>query len=1264
MHGPWRRDGADPRATSKSRDPKRFSCPKWGVGPLCGLVLFLATRPASAQVTLDSQVLSESGISAASGSTELLSSEGQPVIGTGVSGSTDTGIGFLYTLSSQFAPAAANPPFTMVGNSSLTINWLANGNPTGTSYDVQLSTVPGFVSVLASTQTQNLNATFTGLNANVLYYAQAAVHSSLSFTQLGSTYTLAVPPGSPVGISTFTGWSPNSFTLNWSSGTSTVGYNSAGTLYLAQISTSAIFSTVWASTQTTNLNTTFTGLIQYVNYYARVQAISGSRIATSFTILGSTFTGLPFVYPALMNRIAGSGLGFGGDGGPAVNAHTSYPWGVAVDGGGTIYFSDGYNSRIRKVDSNGIITTIAGTGVDGFNGDGMAATGTQIYTPRDIVVYGDKIYFVDQGNYRIRKIDANGIMTTVAGNGTAGFSGDGGLATSASLSSSQGLGVDAAGNIIFSDSVNQRVREITADGIIKTIAGSGSIGFSGDGGQATAANLNSPDGVAFDPWGGFYIADTGNHRVRHVDANGVITTFAGNGTNACSGDGGAAVNGALSSPDDVGVSWDGSVYVSDNACYRIRRIDSLGTILTTAGGGFGLPSNGGLATSAQLFPYKMAIGGAGSVYYGDINFLGIWEISLATSPPLTSTLLATDVTPNSISWGWNKIDHPTAYMLKTSTGGYLSNVLSNRTSYFVEVGLSTNTSYSGELVEVNSAGSSISTVVTAWTAADMPGAVAILSVTTASVAVSWGAATNPGSTRFEVSYTTSPGFAVSSDISTATLTTSTFTTLSGLIGQTTYYVRVRAYNGDGVATAFASIATTATAVLQSSVTALSPSTGTVGVAFTITGTGFGAASGNNTQVRFGAGGSTAPVTSWSDTQIVGVVPLLSSGAYALRIERQGAVFTATNVGTFTVVTPYISTATPITGTAGFDLGGSGFGNFVDSVTTRVTLDGSTVTYSSWADSTIRCVVSSNTVSVGTHTAVVIISSSVGSVQSNAFTFNVSPAMLGLGLVGSSSHVRPRWLYQANLRLRGSHGATVTALSHAAVTVPGEALGADTSVTIDLGESFGADRDAREKARLSSALGDMGAPIEFGPSGTRFRAPVTIELPYDVASVPPGRESELTIHYWNPATNAWDPLPTEVDSVLHRLRARTDHFSLYQPLLSGVYPAAAAPAAFTLVDVYAFPNPSRNNHVVTIRAQVGLADDVSVHIYDISGRLVNSGSVSAPQVLDDGNGKGSQYTYDYVWDTSGAGSGVYMFAVTAKKAGASPIRKTGKVGVIK
>ena len=315
---------------------------------------------------------------------------------------------------------------------------------------------------------------------------------------------------------------------------------------------------------------------------------------------------------------------------------------------------------------------------------------------------------------------------------------------------------------------------------------------------------------------------------------------------------------------------------------------------------------------------------------------------------------------------------------------------------------------------------------------------------------------------------------------------------------------------------------------------------------------------------------------------------------------------------------------------------------------------------------IRCVVSSDTVSVGTHTAIVVISPSVGTVQSNAITFEVTTTMLGLGLIGSASHrvVMPPLFYQANLRLMPASGGKVTALSHASVSVPPKALAASTSVSIDRAASSGTDKDARDKARTSSALGDMGEPIEFGPEGTQFAVPVTIELPYDLASVPLGRESALAIHYWDRTTGAWAALQTEVDLVHHRLRAQTDHFSLYQPLLSGIYPAAAASAEFRLVDIYAFPNPARRSHIATIRSQVGLADEVEVRIYDISGRLVNSGSTSAWQILDDGNGKGSQYTYDYVWDTGGVGSGVYIYAVTAKKVGSASIRKTDKVGVIK
>ena len=405
--------------------PARLPRVGQGVGAIYGVVLLssllLSSRPAAAQ-ELASQVLSESGGNVSSGATELTFSQGQAVIGSGVSGATDGGFGFINTLSDQFLPAAGNPPFSLVDVSSLTVNWLANGISAGTMYDVQIATMAGFTSITASSQTQNLSATFTGLGANTLYYAQAAVHSNPVFVQIGSTYTLAAPPGSPVGISTFTGWSASGFTFNWSSGTAVMGYNSAGTLYLAQISTSATFATVWAASQTANLNAVFSGLDEYANYYVRVQARNTNNVTTVFAILGSTFTGAPFVYPSVVNTIAGSGIQSYSTcgGGLATSSNMRDLGGVALDAYGNIYF--GAYSRICKVDTNGIITAFAGNGGYGYSGDNGQAVDAQLAHPGGIVFdWSGNMYFSDSSNSRIRKIASSGLITTIAGTGTTGY---------------------------------------------------------------------------------------------------------------------------------------------------------------------------------------------------------------------------------------------------------------------------------------------------------------------------------------------------------------------------------------------------------------------------------------------------------------------------------------------------------------------------------------------------------------------------------------------------------------------------------------------------------------------------------------------------------------------------------------------------------------------------------------------------------------------------------------------------------------------------
>jgi sugar lactone lactonase YvrE len=211
---------------------------------------------------------------------------------------------------------------------------------------------------------------------------------------------------------------------------------------------------------------------------------------------------------------------FSGDGGPAVNANLRFPSSVAVDASGNLYIADGGNHRIRRVDSvTGIITTAAGSGSFGFSGDGGPATDAQL-APSDIAVDASgNLFIADANNNRIRRVDgATGVITTVAGTGTAGHSGDGGPATSASLFSPRGVAVDAAGNLFFAVASNRIRRVDAATGIITTVAGSGASGFSGDGGPAISASLFGPAGVAVDAAGNLFIADFRNNRIRRVEA--------------------------------------------------------------------------------------------------------------------------------------------------------------------------------------------------------------------------------------------------------------------------------------------------------------------------------------------------------------------------------------------------------------------------------------------------------------------------------------------------------------------------------------------------------------------------------------------------------------------------------------------------------------------------------------------------------------------------------------------------------------------------
>ena len=322
-----------------------------------------------------------------------------------------------------------------------------------------------------------------------------------------------------------------------------------------------------------------------------------------------------------ITTIAGTGKdGFSGDGGPASQAQLNFPTGVAVNGEGNLYIADVGNHRIRKVDSTGTITTFAGTGERGFGGDGGPAIQAQLDAPTGVAVDGaGNLYIADRNNSRIRKVDSIGTITTIAGGG--GFGEDGGPAIQARLSLPYSVAVDGAGNLYIADQYNNRIRRVDSTGTITTIAGTGELGFGGDGGPATQARLFLPYGVAVDGAGNLYIADQYNHRIRKVDSTGTITTIAGTGERRFGGDGGPAIQAQLDEPTGVVVDGAGNLYIADLANHRIRKVDSTGTITTIAGTGEqGFGGNDGPASQAHLFfPIAVAVDGAGTLYIADVG---------------------------------------------------------------------------------------------------------------------------------------------------------------------------------------------------------------------------------------------------------------------------------------------------------------------------------------------------------------------------------------------------------------------------------------------------------------------------------------------------------------------------------------------------------------------------------------------------------------------------------------------------------------------
>jgi hypothetical protein len=274
-----------------------------------------------------------------------------------------------------------------------------------------------------------------------------------------------------------------------------------------------------------------------------------------------------------ITTVAGGGTGGLGDGGPATAAQLSFPDGVAVTPDGGYLIADTNNHRIRRVSPGGTITTVAGT-TQGFSGDGGSATEAQLNFPWAVAPSADGGFLVtDQGNSRVRRVSTGGTITTVAGNGASGYAGDGGPATDAQVGFPYALAAAADGGFLFTHSPHNVVRRVSPGGTVTTVAGTGAFGLSGDGGAATAAQLSGPSGLAAAPDGGYVIADTFNSRVRRVSPSGMITNLAGANTGTL-GDGGPASAAGLNTPYAVAITAEGGVLIADSNNSRIRFVDA------------------------------------------------------------------------------------------------------------------------------------------------------------------------------------------------------------------------------------------------------------------------------------------------------------------------------------------------------------------------------------------------------------------------------------------------------------------------------------------------------------------------------------------------------------------------------------------------------------------------------------------------------------------------------------------------------------------
>ncbi len=371
-----------------------------------------------------------------------------------------------------------------------------------------------------------------------------------------------------------------------------------------------------------------TANISYTNTSGCYSVVSINIIPLPDTVLEKT------IY-----TIAGTGIaGFSGDGGLAINAKINKQSYFAKDISGNIYFSDRYNRRVRKIATNGIITTVAGNGTSGSGGDGGPATAAQIAQVSGLTLDADgNLYISDYDENKIRKVNTAGIITTFAGTGASSSTGDGGHATAASLQTPMGLSVDHSGNLLVIEQFGHRVRKIApGSNIISTIIGTGVIGYSGNGGPATAATISYPNTIFVDSADNIYLTDNGNHALRKINTAGIISTIAGNGLEGFSGDGGPATSARLDYPAGATMDATGNIYIADYGNHRIRKINTSGIISTYAGTGSpGFNSDCIAPTTAKIyFPLDVIISNDGGLLISDESNNRIRKVHTSNNIPV------------------------------------------------------------------------------------------------------------------------------------------------------------------------------------------------------------------------------------------------------------------------------------------------------------------------------------------------------------------------------------------------------------------------------------------------------------------------------------------------------------------------------------------------------------------------------------------------------------------------------------------------------